>query len=71
VYWVIIVWLPRVIGTGASVNGSALVFCGRDVLFLGGRNADYTHTYGCRLQLELLWVGAIAPETCTAKYREE
>jgi hypothetical protein len=30
-----------------------------------------THTYGCKLQLELLRMGAIAPGTCTAKNREE
>jgi hypothetical protein len=30
-----------------------------------------THTYGCRLQLELLRMGAITPETCRTKYREE
>jgi hypothetical protein len=27
-----------VIGAGISVNGSALVFCGRDMWFVGGRN---------------------------------
>jgi hypothetical protein len=26
-----------------------------------------THTYGCKLQLELLRMGAIAPETCRAR----
>jgi hypothetical protein len=26
-----------------------------------------THTYGCKLQLELLRMGAIAPETCRDK----
>jgi hypothetical protein len=31
----------------------------------------HTHTYGCSLELELLRMGAIAPETCRAKYREE
>jgi hypothetical protein len=89
VYWLIIVWLPRVVGAGVSVNGSALVFCGRHMWFLGGRNVcaiflctysfvvlihwinttklRITHTYGCRLQLKLLRMGAIAPETCRAK----
>jgi hypothetical protein len=38
VYWLITVWLPRVICAGVCVNGSALVFCGRDMWFLGGRN---------------------------------
>jgi hypothetical protein len=38
VYWLIILWLPRVIGAGVSVNGSTLVFCGRDMWFVGGRN---------------------------------
>jgi hypothetical protein len=33
-----IVWLPHVICAGVNVNGSALVFCGRDMWFLGGRN---------------------------------
>jgi hypothetical protein len=45
VYWLIIVWLPRVIGAGVSVNGSALVFCGRDMWFLGGRNVCYIFVY--------------------------
>jgi hypothetical protein len=30
-----------------------------------------THTYGCKLQLELLKMGAIASETCRDKNREE
>jgi hypothetical protein len=38
VYGLIRVWLPRVIGAGVSVNGSALVFCRRDMWLLGGRN---------------------------------
>jgi hypothetical protein len=37
-YWLIIVRLPRVICAGVCVNGSALVFCGCDMWFLGGRN---------------------------------
>jgi hypothetical protein len=38
VYWLIIVWLHRVIEAGVSVNGSVLVFCVRDMWFVGGRN---------------------------------
>jgi hypothetical protein len=38
VYWLIIVWLLSVICAGVYVDGSALVFCGRDILFVGGRN---------------------------------
>jgi hypothetical protein len=38
VYWLIIVWLPRVIGAAVSLNGSALVYCGRNKWFVGGRN---------------------------------
>jgi hypothetical protein len=34
----IVAWLPRVIGAGVCVNGSALVLCGRDMWFLGGSN---------------------------------
>jgi hypothetical protein len=30
-----------------------------------------THAYGCKLQLELLRMGAITPEPCRAKHREE
>jgi hypothetical protein len=38
VYWLIIAWLPRVICAGVCVNESALVLCGRDMWFLGGRD---------------------------------
>jgi hypothetical protein len=38
VYWLIIAWLPIVIGAGVCVNGSAAVFCGCDMWFVGGRN---------------------------------
>jgi hypothetical protein len=34
----VLVRLPRVIGAGVSVNGSALVFCGHDMWFLDGHN---------------------------------
>jgi hypothetical protein len=43
-----------VIGAGASVNGSALVFCGRDMWFLDGRNVCAiflcTYSFGVIIQ---------------------
>jgi hypothetical protein len=43
-----------VIGAGVCVNGSALVFCGRDMWFLGGRNvcAIFLCTYSFALTAE-------------------
>jgi hypothetical protein len=61
VYWLFIAWFPRLLRAGASVKGSALVFCGRDVLFLGGRNVCAiflcTYSFSVLIHWSRYWLG--------------